>query len=152
MLEAMFLAAQAVQLAGFAALVAYPLVGRRRAISIARGAAALLALLYLAYLLPHLAAIPRDQGYSLAAVAGAFETRELLLAGWIHYLVLDLFACSWEAEHAERAGVDYGPLALCMLVTLMVAPLGLLCYALIALRSGRASGSSVTAPDRSSTG
>ncbi|HEY0149059.1 MAG TPA: abscisic acid-deficient protein Aba4 family protein [Allosphingosinicella sp.] len=128
MLDTAFLTAQGLQLAGLLALFAYPLIGRRRAVFIARMAAAVLALGYLFFFLPYATEIPRDMGYSLDAIAGAFETRELLLAGWIHYLVLDLFACSWEAEDAERSGVGYGALGFSMFVTAMVAPLGLLVY------------------------
>ena len=128
MLETMFLTAQAVQLIGWAALFAYPLVGRQRAVLFARAVTAVLAVLYLGWFLPYAAAIPRDMGYSLAAIARSFETRELLLAGWIHYLVLDLFLGTWEAEHAERAGVSYAPLASSLFLTMMVGPLGLLVY------------------------
>ena len=137
MLDTIFLAAQGVQLAGLLALFALPLIGRRRAVFIARAAAGVLALVYLLLFLPHAAAIPRDLGYSLDAIAGAFSTRELLLAGWIHYLVLDLFACSWEAEDAERSGVGYRTVALCMFVTAMVAPLGLLLYFIVARTARR---------------
>ncbi|HEY7808941.1 MAG TPA: abscisic acid-deficient protein Aba4 family protein [Allosphingosinicella sp.] len=144
MLNAIFLLAQGVQLIGLLALFALPVIGRRRAVIAARAAAGLLAVGYLFFFLPHAAAIPRDMGYSLDAVAEAFSTRELLLAGWIHYLVLDLFACSWEAEDAERSGVGYGTLALCMFVTAMVAPLGLLLYFIVARTARRRS----TAPRR----
>ncbi|HEX8578519.1 MAG TPA: abscisic acid-deficient protein Aba4 family protein [Allosphingosinicella sp.] len=137
MLDTFFLAAQGVQLVGLLALFALPLIGRRRAVFIARAAAGMLSVGYLLFFLPHSAAIPRDMGYSLDAIAGAFSTRELLLAGWIHYLVLDLFACSWEAEDAERSGVGFGALALCMFVTAMVAPLGLLLYFVVARMARR---------------
>jgi hypothetical protein len=76
-------------------------------------------------------------GYSLAAIAKSFETRELLLAGWIHYLALDLFLASWEAEHAEAAGLGYAPLALAMVLTILVAPLGFLAYFAILGMIGR---------------
>ncbi len=128
MLETVFLAAQGVQFIGWIALFAYPLIGRRRAVLAARVVAGVLALLYFFWFLPNAAEIPRDMGYSLAAVAKSFETSELLLAGWIHYLVLDLFLGSWEAEHAERAGMPYLPLALCLFLTMMAGPLGLLVY------------------------
>ena len=128
MLDTVFLAAQGVQFAGWIALFAAPWIGRRRAILTARLVAALLALAYLAYFLSNAVHIPRDMGYSLAAIAAAFETRELLLAGWIHYLVLDLFTGSWEVEHAEAAGLRSGALALCLFLTMMAGPLGLLAY------------------------
>jgi hypothetical protein len=138
MLETAFLVAQGVQLIGAAALFAYPQVGRRRAITVARAAVAALACIYLFWFLPNAGGIPRDMGYSLAAIAASFETRELLLAGWIHYLALDLFLASWQAEHAEGAGIGYAPLALCMFLTIMVAPLGFLAYLAVAAFARRA--------------
>ena len=135
--ETWFIAAQAIALVGWAALFALPWVGRRRAIRIARCAAVPLCLLYLAFFLPNLAAIPRDGGYSLAALGRAFDSPALLLAGWIHYLVLDLWVGSWEAEHAEGAGLPHAWLALCLFATLMVGPLGLLLYLGVAAVRGK---------------
>jgi hypothetical protein len=126
--ETWFIAAQAIAFIGWAALFALPWVGRRRAILVARWAAVPLCLLYLFFFLPNLAAIPRDGGYSLAALGRAFDTPALLLAGWIHYLVLDLWVGSWEAEHAEGAGLPHAWLLLCLFATMMVGPLGLLLY------------------------
>ena len=128
MVETIFIAAQAVAFIGWAALFALPWVGRARAIRIARWTAVPLCLLYLYFFLPNLAAIPRDGGYTLAALERAFDTPELLLAGWIHYLVLDLWVGSWEAEHAERAGLSHAALLLCLFATMMVGPLGLILY------------------------
>jgi hypothetical protein len=132
MLEAMFIAAQGVALIGWAALFALPWLGLERARLWARCAAATLALLYLAYLVPDIGRIPLDRGYTLAALAGAFETRELLLAGWIHYLVLDLWVGSWQAEDARRWGLGHGALVLCLFTTMLIGPLGLLLYLAIA--------------------
>jgi hypothetical protein len=133
--ETWFIAAQAIAFMGWGALFALPWVGRERAVRIARWAAVPLCLLYLAFFLPNLAAIPRDGGYTLAALGRAFDTPALLLAGWIHYLVLDLWVGSWEAEHAGTAGVRHPLLALCLFATMMVGPLGLLLYlGVLALR------------------
>ena len=134
MLESLFIAAQILALAGWVPLFALPWVGRRRAILLARWTAIPLCLLYLAFFLPHLSAIPRDLGYSLAALGRAFDTQALLLAGWIHYLVLDLWVGSWEAEHAEAVGVPHKLLLLCLVATMMAGPLGLLLYWLVAAR------------------
>ena len=144
-IETWFVAAHALALVGWAALFALPWIGRRRAVLTARWAAVPLCLLYLLFLATHLKAIPTDMGYTLAAVAAAFERPVLLLAGWIHYLVLDLFVGSWEAEHSERAGVPYPLLALCLFSTLMIGPLGLLLYLAAAAfrRSRRGDGFSV---------
>ena len=128
MLETVFIAAQAVAFVGWAALFALPWIGRARAVRVARWTAVPLCLLYLAFFLPNLAAIPRDSGYTLAAVGRAFDTPALLLAGWIHYLVLDLWVGSWEAEHSQSAGVRHPLLVLCLFATMMIGPLGLLLY------------------------
>jgi hypothetical protein len=127
-LESWFIGAHAVAFIGWAALFASPWIGRRRAVLTARWVIVPLCLLYLLFFLTHLKAIPTDAGYTLAAVALAFDKPVLLLAGWIHYLVLDLFAGSWEAEHSELSGVSNAVLLACLLATMMVGPLGLLLY------------------------
>jgi len=139
-IETWFVAAHAVAFAGWAALFALPWVGRRRAVLAARWATVPLCLLYLVFLLTHLKAIPTEAGYTLAAVALAFERPVLLLAGWIHYLVLDLFVGSWEAEHGGEAGVPYPLLLLCLFATMMIGPLGLLLYLGVAAWKRRARG------------
>ena len=136
MLETTFIAAQAVAFVGWAALFALPWIGRARAIRAARWTAVPLCLLYLAFFLPNLSGIPRDGGYTLAALGRAFDTPALLLAGWIHYLVLDLWVGSWEAEHAERAGLGQAALLPCLFATMMVGPLGLLLYLAVAAAKG----------------
>lgn len=142
MIETWFLGAHAVAFVGWAALFALPWIGRRRAVLAARWAAVPLCLLYLLLLLTHLKAIPTDAGYTLAAVARAFDKPVLLLAGWIHYLVLDLFVGSWEAEHSERTGLSHVVLLPCLVATMMIGPLGLLLYLGVAAlrRKGKAAG------------
>ena len=139
MLETLFLAAQAIAFLGWAALFALPLVGRRRAILWARWVAVPLCLLYLLLFLTHLRAIPTDAGYTLEAVGRAFDKPVLLLAGWIHYLVLDLWVGSWEAEHAERSGLPHSALLLCLFATMMIGPLGLILYLGVAAARSRRS-------------
>jgi len=139
-LESWFVAAHAVAFVGWAALFALPWIGRRRAVLVARWAAVPLCLLYLLFLLTHLKAIPTDAGYTLAAIARFFESPVLLLVGWIHYLVLDLWVGSWEAEHSERTGLPHALLLLCLFATMMIGPLGLLLYLGIAAARRRKSG------------
>jgi hypothetical protein len=123
-----FIGSQAIAFLGWAALFALPWIGRRRAIVWARWVVVPLCLLYLLFFLTHVGAIPRDHGYTLAAVGRAFDRPVLLLAGWIHYLVLDLWVGTWEAEHAERAGLSHAALLPCLVATMMIGPLGLLLY------------------------
>jgi hypothetical protein len=96
-----------------------------------------LCLLYLLFLLTHLKAIPTDAGYTLDAIGRFFDKPVLLLVGWIHYLVLDLFVGSWEAEHSEKAGVPHALLVPCLFATFMIGPLGLLLYLGVAAWRGR---------------
>jgi hypothetical protein len=137
MAETIFIAVHIVALVGWAALFGLPWLGRRRAILWARWCAVPLCLLYLLFLLTHLEAIPRDAGYTLAAVGLAFDKPVLLLAGWIHYLVLDLWVGTWEAEHAGEAGIGHGALLPCLISTFMIGPFGLLLYLAVAAWKGR---------------
>ena len=131
-LQTWFIAAHAVAFVGWAALFALPWIGRRRAVLTARWAAVPLCLLYLLFLFTHLKAIPIDSGYTLEAIGRFFDRPVLLLVGWIHYLVLDLWVGSWEAEHSEQAGVRYAALLPCLFATMMIGPLGLLLYLIVA--------------------
>jgi hypothetical protein len=131
-LETWFLGAHAIALIGWIALFALPWIGRRRAVLTARWATVPLCLLYLLFLLTHLKAIPTDSGYTLDAIGRFFDKPVLLLVGWIHYLVLDLFVGSWQAEHSEKAGVPHALLVPCLFATFMIGPLGLLLYLSVA--------------------
>jgi hypothetical protein len=59
------------------------------------------------------------------------------VAGWIHYLIFDLFVGAWEARDARRRGVPHLLLVPCLLATLMIGPVGLLLYVLVRFFSKR---------------
>ncbi len=65
---------------------------------------------------------------SLDAVERLFANREALLAGWIHYLVLDLFVGGWMTRDAMRLGVSAVATAPCLVLTCLLGPAGLLLY------------------------
>jgi hypothetical protein len=65
---------------------------------------------------------------SLDAVERLFANREALLAGWIHYLVLDLFVGGWMTRDAIRLGISSIVVAPCLLLTFLLGPAGLLLY------------------------
>ncbi len=67
---------------------------------------------------------------TLASVAKLFENPWVLLGGWVHYLVFDLFVGAWEARDAMRHRLPRWILAPCLALTLMLGPLGLLAYSL----------------------
>lgn len=68
---------------------------------------------------------------SLAAVALLFQNREMLLAGWVHYLAFDLFVGSWEVRDAQRIGIAHYLVVLCLVLTFLFGPAGWLLYLLI---------------------
>ena len=66
---------------------------------------------------------------TLDAVARLFESKGLLLAGWIHYLAFDLLVGRWQVDQAlERGGVLRWLVLPCLAATLMFGPVGLLLF------------------------
>lgn len=94
----------------------------------------LLAVLYLYYIATYMQGAEGGFG-SLADVALLFQKRELLLAGWIHYLCFDLFIGAWEVRDAQRNQIPHLVVIPCLVMTFMLGPIGLLFY--IAIRSAK---------------
>lgn len=85
------------------------------------------------------APVPEGAGFgSLDGVAKLFSVKQALVAGWAHYLVFDLFVGAWEARDAQRVGLNHFILVPCLLLTLLVGPIGLLVYILARGLTGRA--------------
>lgn len=77
---------------------------------------------------------------SLADVARLFESRGLLLAGWVHYLAFDLLVGIWIRGEAGRIGLPQWLAAPCLLLTFLFGPLGWLlfmAFRLFRLRTAR---------------
>jgi hypothetical protein len=70
---------------------------------------------------------------SLAGVMALFDAPVGATLGWIHYLVFDLFIGAWETRDAGRRGIAHWMVAPCLVLTLLVGPVGLLCYLLLRL-------------------
>jgi hypothetical protein len=87
----------------------------------------LLALIYLYFIALHFRGAAGGFG-SLADVATLFQKRELLLAGWIHYLAFDLFIGAWEVRDAQRHQIPHLVVIPCLVMTFMLGPIGLLFY------------------------
>jgi hypothetical protein len=68
---------------------------------------------------------------TLEGVEKLFSKREVLLAGWIHYLVFDLFVGAWEWRDALQHDISQWILAPCLILTLMFGPVGYLVYFII---------------------
>jgi hypothetical protein len=63
---------------------------------------------------------------SLSEVRTFFQTPELLLAGWLHYLAFDLFVGAWEARQARRDGVPHLVIVPILVLTCLFGPAGYL--------------------------
>lgn len=74
---------------------------------------------------------------SLDDVAALFQTRELLLAGWIHYLAFDLFVGAWIVRTARAAGMPFLFVVPCLVLTFLFGPTGFLLFS--AMRMARTS-------------
>lgn len=72
---------------------------------------------------------------SLAGVMAFFRSPHGALAGWVHYLVFDLFIGAWEVRDARRRQIPHLMLLPCLFFTLMLGPIGLALY--LALRIAR---------------
>jgi Domain of unknown function (DUF4281) len=77
---------------------------------------------------------------TLDNVIKLFQRRELVLAGWVHYLAFDLFVGAWEARTGRAEGLAFWLVVPCLFLTLMFGPIGLLVFAALRLaRSARVS-------------
>ena len=71
---------------------------------------------------------------SLAGVQSLFKgQKEIVLAGWIHYLAFDLVAGSYILRDGQARGIAHGWLIPCMLLCFMLGPSGLLLYGIMRL-------------------
>jgi hypothetical protein len=80
---------------------------------------------------------------TLDGVMALFTSPWVALAGWVHYLIFDLFIGAWEVRDAQRHGIRHAFVVPCLLLTLMLGPVGLGMYLL--LRAGFGNGLSLAA-------
>ncbi len=80
-------------------------------------------------------ALPAGGNFSsLAGVMAFFTSPVAATAGWIHYLVFDLFIGAWQVRDAHARGIPHLAVVPCLVLTLLAGPVGLLLY--LALRAG----------------
>jgi hypothetical protein len=90
-----------------------------------------LAMVYL-YLVVAYFGAPKSGGFgSLDGVSALFQDPHVLLAGWIHYLVFDLFVGSWELRDSQALGISHLLLIPCLVLTFLFGPVGLLLYFIV---------------------
>jgi hypothetical protein len=82
--------------------------------------------------------LPEGAGFAtLDALMKSFSVKEVLVAGWAHYIVFDLFVGAWIARDAQRAGLNQFIVAPSLLLTFLLGPIGLLSYLLLRGITGR---------------
>lgn len=85
---------------------------------------------------------------SLDAVAALLSGREMLLAGWLHFLAFDLFVGAWQVRAARRDSVPRLLVVPCLALTFLFGPVGLLAFLALrgAIRATRPAASPATGP------
>ena len=65
-----------------------------------------------------------------------FARDDIMLAGWIHYVAVDLMAGVWICQDATKRAVPYLLILLCLPFALMAGPPGLVLYTILRLPFG----------------
>ena len=73
----------------------------------------------------------------LESLMKMFQSPWAVVAGWIHYLVFDLFIGAWIVRDARRQGINHWLTVPFLFVTLMAGPAGLMLYLLLRLAMKR---------------
>lgn len=97
---------------------------------------ALLGGLYLGMIVATFSQGPMPDIASMATVEGLqnmMRGPQAFLAGWLHYLLFDLFAGMWMARDAQHTGISKGLAFFPLLFTFMLGPVGLVMYLIIRL-------------------
>lgn len=120
----------ALAMTGWVVLLASPLAPRLAEIVAAYAIPLMLSVAYAGLILAYWAS--GEGGFdSLDNVARLFETRELLLAGWLHYLAFDLFVGAWIVRTARATAMPFWLVVPCLPATFLFGPVGYLAFAMI---------------------
>lgn len=65
---------------------------------------------------------------TLANLKLSFGRDEILVLGWVHYLVFDLFIGAWIARDSRENEINHLLVVPCLILTLFTGPVGLLSY------------------------
>ncbi|MFT6397858.1 MAG: hypothetical protein ACJAYU_002613 [Bradymonadia bacterium] len=79
---------------------------------------------------------PTGDMMSLSGVMQLFTEPWAVLAGWIHYLVFDLFVGAWQVRDARRREISRIWVTICLFFTMMLGPVGLALYGIGRLVAG----------------
>lgn len=68
---------------------------------------------------------------TLESLKLSFARDEILVLGWVHYLVFDLFIGAWISRDSFKNNIPHLQIVLPLLLTLFAGPIGLLTYLVI---------------------
>lgn len=125
--DRLFELANMVALVGWLSLLASPLLPRLSQVIAGLVVPALLGTLYAGLALAFWSSAKGGFG-SLDQVAALFETRELLLAGWVHYLAFDLMVGAWQVRRARAEAIAFLLVIPCLALTFLFGPAGLVLF------------------------
>lgn len=93
--------------------------------------------------------LPEGAGFGdLPALMKAFQSPTAVLAGWVHYLVFDLFVGAWIVRNARRERIHHGLTIPVLFATLMAGPVGLAAWLLLRAILVRRTGLDEASPPR----
>ncbi len=61
----------------------------------------------------------------------SFTRDEVLILGWVHYLVFDLFIGAWISRDSSQNNIPHLQIIPSLTLTLLLGPIGLLTYLII---------------------
>lgn len=131
-LDAIFSGANTLALMSWLALIALPRWQSLRLV-LQVGVVLSMCLLYAVLIQAYFFKVEGGGFFTLNAVQKLFTSREIALAGWIHYLAFDLFVGLWIAQRADFMGLSRWLQAPILITTFMFGPIGLMAFAVVFL-------------------
>lgn len=127
--DVLFQLANPAALAGWVALVFYPLAPRALGL-VAFALPVALSILYAALILTFWAGA--EGGFAtLAQVMRLFDFPGAALAGWVHYLAFDLLIGLWIARTARAQGIAHWLILPCLALAFLFGPAGFLSFLIL---------------------
>ena len=137
-LETIFSLCGALAMLGWLGLVVAPTTDLTRRLYPSLVAPVMLGVVYAYLMISFQGEAPAEGGFgTLEEVKALFSVDALLLAGWIHYLVFDLFIGAWILRDSQSHQINHFLVIPCLFFTLMAGPLGLLLYLVLRAIKGQ---------------
>lgn len=127
--QEMFQMVNAMVLPGWLVLAVFPRRSWRN--TVIYSLAIVLALIYGFYIITGLPSFDLSAFSTLYSVKQLFTMDQVVLAGWVHYLVFDLLVGNWVVNQSVRHRIKHYWIIPCLLFCFMFGPLGYLLFTLI---------------------